>query len=129
MFKGSFFPSRWLRAILTLLACEAALLVVTWLLFGQVQWLQQRFTFNDTLFLVGLLELVAAGIGMLSKPFGFIRQRGRGIVPEPPLESPADEQPLPRLGDYIAERSFAIRMAASGILTILASVVLERISH
>ena len=66
MFKGKFFRSFYFRTGLELLAWEAATLVLAWLLFRWWFWLQR---FSDVLFLVGVLQLMAASLGMMGRPY------------------------------------------------------------
>ena len=66
MFKGKFLRLFSLRAVLGLLALEAATLVLAWLLFRWWHWLQR---FSDVLFLVGVLQLMAASFGMMGRPY------------------------------------------------------------
>jgi uncharacterized membrane protein len=54
MSKGGTSQFFWRRTVLGLLACEAAIMAVTWLLFRQMSW-RQHFLFSDVLFLIGVL--------------------------------------------------------------------------
>ena len=114
MFKHRLFHSFWLRFGLELFVWEAVVLGLSWMFFRRLYWLQR---FGDVLFLVGVLELMAASLGMLGRPYQ-VSGGGYG-VPALPVQPSEEERRQQAVAEYIEKRSFATRLVASGLLTVL----------
>jgi len=119
MFKSKFFRLFSLRAVLGLLALEAGTLVLAWLLFRWWYWLQR---FSDMLFLVGVLQIMAASFGMMGRPYE-VNNSPWGVT-APPVQASEEEKRWQSIATLIKQKSFALRMIVCGVLTILLSVVL-----
>lgn len=117
MLKDQSFRSFLLRSSLKVLAWEAALVILAWLLFRQMTWLQQ-IQFGDLLFLIAIVLFLIAGAGMPGNPYSDSTEYWRGM-PVFPVQLTEQEKRQQRLAEIIAERSFALRMGALGLLTIL----------
>ncbi|HVN55842.1 MAG TPA: hypothetical protein VMT46_16030 [Anaerolineaceae bacterium] len=118
MFKGRFFQSYWLRLGLKMVVWEAVVLMLSWLLFRWLHWLKN---FGDVLLLVGVLEVMAASVGMMGRPYE-VSNSPWGVLSSSvqPSERERREQAI---AEYIEKRSFSMRLIASGLLTILASLL------
>lgn len=113
--------SFWLHAALQLAAWELILLALAGLLFWQVGWLRQ-YRFSDALFLVGLLQLIVGGAALMGSPVDeigtpWLRMWSRTTNP-PQMGGQI-------LADFAQKESFFVRLTASGLLTMLLSVVLS----
>ena len=122
MFKGRFSRSFCLRPVLEVLAGEAALIALVWLLFRLVSLLQHYY-FSDLLFLVGALELLFAGVAMLGTPDYVSSAPWKGM-PAPRVQATEEEKRFQALAEMVENRPFVVRLGASGALTILAAVAL-----
>ena len=115
--KSKFFHSFWPHFGLELFIWEAGGLALSWLLFNWWDWLNR---FGDVLFLVGVLELMAASFGMMSRPYGVGTWYG---VPALPVQPSEQERRAQAAAEFIQKRSFALRLCISGLLTILAALI------
>ena len=123
MFKGKFLSFS-LRAVLGLLALDAATLVLAWLLFRRWYWLHH---FSDVLFLVGVLQLMAAGVGMMGRPYE-VSNSPVG-VPALPVQDSEQEKRWQLIATLIEQKSFALRLIVCGVLTVLLAVVLTYMNY
>jgi hypothetical protein len=123
MFKSKFLLSFSLHAVLGVLILEAVSLVLAWLLFRWWYWLQH---FSDVLFLVGVLQLMAASLGMMSRPYEV--SNSPWGVPALPVQASEQEKRWQSIATLIEQKSFALRMIVCGVLTILLAVVLTYIN-
>ncbi len=119
MFKRRSLRS-WLRLTLDLLVWEAALLALAWLL--RLAGWAQRYRFSDELLVIGLLALLTASLGMLGRPFAAFGPEG---VPAFPVQPSQQEQREQMRDEYVEKKSFATRLVAAGLLTVLFSFVLS----
>ena len=118
MIKQRWFPSVWLRFGLELLVWEAVVLALAWMLFSRMHW---GHYFSDVLFVVGVLELMAASVGMLGRPY---EPSGGGYgVPALPVQPSEQERREQAVAEFIEKRAFALRLVASGLLTVLAALM------
>jgi hypothetical protein len=124
MHKGKLFRSFLLHLSLEMLAWEAATLVLSFLLFRLWNWLQR---FSDVLFLVGVLELMAAGVGMLGRPYE-VSNSPWGVFSSP-VKTSEDEKRWQSIATLIEQRSFALRMIICGALTFLLAAILSYSNH
>ena len=120
MFRSRLFWSFILRESLKLLACEIVLVALALLLYSRVNWLQ-RYYFSDVLFLVGVLEVLTASVGMLGSPYGVTSPYG---VPAVPVQASEEELHDQQVAELMEKTSFAKRVTVIGLLTILAAVAL-----
>ena len=118
MVKHRWFHAFWLRFGLELLVWEAVVLALAWMLFSRMHW---GHYFSDVLFAVGVLELMAASVGMLGRPYE-TASGGYG-VPALPVQPSEQERREQAVAEYIEKRSFALRLGASGLLTVLAALI------
>lgn len=122
MFRGDFFQSSRFQEIKRLLALEAILVFLFWLLHRYAGFLQ-NFPFGDVLFIAGGLMLFVAGFGMMrgdTDLTGGTRQRGPAPQVQP-TESEHEEETKQKM-------SFGVRLAICGGITILISVVIYLIN-
>ena len=115
---GKLFHSFWLRLVVELIVWQGVVLGLSWLIYWRMNWVRY---FSDVLFLVGALELMGASIGMLRNPYR-VFDGGWG-VPALPTQPTEEERREQALAEYIQQRLFAVRMGASGVLTIVAAVI------
>jgi hypothetical protein len=109
-----------LRMGLTLFAIEAVLLALAGLFYWKVGPLH-RFYFSDILLIIGGVELATAGFGMLRNgPFGGTSGGGYGI-PAFPVQPSESEVVMQIAAEFVQGNSFAVKLAISGLLTILAA--------
>jgi hypothetical protein len=119
--KAVFFRSFWLRAGLGVLIWTIALIALLWVLHQKVANLQ-RFYFSDCLFGTGTLLLMAASLGMMSRPFEIsLSPWGRTPLP---VQDSEEERSHQALAQFVEQRAFALRMAAIGLILILVSAAL-----
>lgn len=119
MFKGNLSRLFSLRAVMGLLALEAATLILAYLLFRWWNWLQR---FSDVLFLVGVLQIMAASFGMMGRPYE-VPNSPWGVTASP-VQTSEDEKRWQSIANLIKQRSFAWRMIVCGVITFLFSVIL-----
>lgn len=119
MSKNRFLRSVFFRMGLKVLAWEAVLVAVTWLLSKRVSGLQGH-PFSDGLFIVGTLALIVASTGMMGSPYAVGPAVGMGLTVQPTERERREQQ----LAEFVQKRSFALPLASSGLLTILVSLFL-----
>ncbi len=107
---------------LEVLAVWAAQLALLWLLYGQVGSLQ-RFYFSDILFIVGIMESLAASGGLMGRPYEIAGSAVYG-VPALPVQPTEEERRRQAIANFAQQRKFGIRLFAIGILTILLAIVM-----
>ncbi len=120
MIKGKSLLGFSLRTILWVLAFEAVTVLLAWLLFRWWYWLKH---FSDVLFLVGVLELMAAALGMLGRPYE-VSNSPWGVW-APAVHASEQEKRWEAVATLIEQKSFALRMIACGTLTVLLAVILS----
>lgn len=122
MFRGQFFQSSWFQEVLKLLALEAVLVFLFWLLHRYAGFMR-NFPFGDVLFIAGGLMLFVAGFGMLRGDTDLARglkQRGPALQVQP-TESEVQE-------DNKQKMSSGVRLAMCGGITILISLAIYLIN-
>jgi hypothetical protein len=117
MFKRKFFRSYTLRFVIETLFWTAVLVGLAYLAFQRVWWME-RLRFGDVLFVLGLILVTAASLGMMSRPYGVA---GMGI-PAMPVRTSEEEKGFRILEDLLKARSFAARLIVIGLLIILVSL-------
>lgn len=117
MFSSPFFRTFWVQEIFRLLAMEAVLVFLFWLLYRYGGFLK-NFPFADALFIAGGIMLMMAGFGMLRGDTD-LAVGTKQIGPSPvvrPSGSDLHEETERKL-------SFGVRLAICGALTLLISLV------
>lgn len=122
MFRGAFFQSSRFHEIKRVLALEAILVFLFWLLHRYAGFLG-NFPFGDVLFIAGGLMLFMAGFGMM---------RGDTDLARGPRQHGPELQVKPTEGekeeDTKQKMSFGVRLAICGGITILISLVIYLIN-
>lgn len=103
-----------------MLVIEIVQIAVAWLLNRNVRSMQ-HIRFTDGLFLLGVLELMAASIGMMGRPYNASQGPGRG-VPAYPVQPSDQEERSQALAELVEGHYFASRLAIIGVVTILIAV-------
>ncbi len=120
--KRLFLRSFWFRIILESLALWAGVVILALLLYWRVSSLQ-RFYFSDLLFIAGLLECALASAGLMRSPYDITDASTYG-APAHPVQPSDDERRFLAVANYVRQRTFAFRLLAAGLLTILLSLAL-----
>jgi hypothetical protein len=116
MFTGRFFRSSCLGAILRVLALEAVLVALSWLLYHQVGS-KQSLHFSDVLFITGILVCFVAAYGMIRNPYSEF------IGPfAPHIRTSEEEHHEDLLESLMKQKSGSMHLFTIGVLAILLSV-------
>lgn len=124
MTKGKSLRSFFLHIGLWLLILEAAAFVIAWLLFRLWYWVPR---FSDVLLLVGVLQVMAASVGMLNRPYEV--SNSPWGVPVLPVQATEQEKRWQSIATLIEQKSFAVRMIVCGAITLLLAVILSYMNY
>lgn len=116
-----FVRSRWLRLVLEILLWEAVMLGLAYLYYRHLSARQPRLRYGDVLFLVGVLDLLVASLGMMGRPYE-VSNSPQGVWASP-VHGTEEERRIHMLDEFIEKRWFATHLIATGLLTILISVM------
>jgi hypothetical protein len=122
MFKGRFFRSSCLVTILKILALEAVLVVLSWLLYQRSG--SQRIHYSDVLLMIGVLMSFFAAFGMMSSSYGKTETPFAFRV-----RTSEEEQRVQMLDSLMRQKSASLYMGATGGLSILLSVFFTYVLH
>lgn len=120
MAKRTFFLIFSLRKVLAVLALEAGILGLAYLVFRWWYWLQH---FSDVLCLFGVMQLMAASLGMMTRPYE-VSDSPFG-VPALPVQATEEEKHWQAVATVIEQKSFAFTMIFCGLITMVIAVVLS----
>ncbi len=122
MYKRRSFGAVLLRTVLIILAWEAVLLTLSWLLYQhQTHW--HRYRFSNILFIIGALEMMIASLGMMNRTYE-VPNSPYGVWASPVQDSEQEKRYI-MIANIIEQKAFGIRLAAIGLLTILLGVGLS----
>ncbi len=119
--KGRIYLTLLRRLAPGILALEIAFLAGCWLL-NRYWSLMQRFTYADTLLIMGALAAIMGSAGMMRSPYGIPLSSG-GIWASH-FRVTEDEKHEQLVDEMIHQTSFGMRFLAVGVITILVSIAL-----
>jgi hypothetical protein len=122
MTKPRFLENYWLRTILKLLAVDAVLVALAWMLYRFAGWFQSYY-FSDVVFMLGCLELFIGALGNFAQPYSGTsdaRMEHQGYV----VQASEKEQRFQHIEASMRQRSFSVNFVILGVLTLLLAVVL-----